>query len=105
MIWNLWSTILVVDQIHDDVVVVEWDNETFSVMKKQWFPVSVQEGDLVEFKLEKTPLSNCQVGAVDDRSPKSKWLSCDGLEPVYLAISPTWRGRMSVYWDLQIQTE
>ncbi len=105
MIWNIWSTTLIVDQVHEDVVVVEWDNEALSVIEKQWFPVHVQEGDFVELRLEKVPLSNCRLWAVEDRSPNSKWLSCDGLNPVYLPISPTWRGRMSVYWDLQIQTE
>ena len=103
MIWNIWSTSLVVDQVYEDVVVVEWENESLSVVERGWFPQSIQEGDLLELELERVPLSNCRLWPVHDRMA-SKWLDCDGIDQVYLPVAPAWRVRAPVYWDIHYST-
>ena len=100
MIWNLWMTTIVLDQIEDDVAVVEWENETLSIMDTIWLPTSVEEGDVLIIELERVPLSNCKLRPIPERSRSSGWLACDGIDPLYLPIKPDWRGRMAVYWNI-----
>lgn len=104
MIWSIWTTLLVVDQVYEDVVVVEWENESLSVVERIWFPQAIQEGDILELKFERIPLSNCRLWPVQDRG-SSKWLDCDGLEQVYLPVAPVWRGRATVYWNIHYPTD
>ena len=104
MIWMFWSSTIVVDQIHDDVAVVEWENETLSVIEKRWLPQSVKEGDVLLIELERVPLSNCRLWVVQERQT-DRWLQCDGLEPLYLPVAPDWKGRMPVYWNIQHEYE
>ncbi len=101
MIWKLWMTTIVVDQIDDDVAVVEWENETLSIVDTKWLPTSVEEGDVLIIEIERVPLSNCKLNPVSERSRSSLWMKCDGIAPLYLPISPDWRGRVSVYWDIR----
>lgn len=104
MIWSIWTTLLVVDQVYEDVVVVEWENESLSVVERIWFPQAIQEGDILELKFERIPLSNCRLWPVQDRG-SSKWLDCDSLEQVYLPVAPVWRGRATVYWNIHYPTD
>lgn len=101
MIWNLWMTTIVVDQIHDDVAVIEWENATLSIIDTIWLPTSVEEGDILTLELERVPLSNCKLHPIWERSGSAAWLACDGIDPMYLAIRPYWRGRISVYWNIK----
>ena len=100
MIWNLWMTTIVVDQLQEDVAVVEWENETLSIMDTIWLPTSVEEGDVLTIELERVPLSNCKLRPIPERPRSSGWLVCDGIAPLYFPIKPDWRGRMAVYWNI-----
>ena len=105
MIWSLWMTTIVVDQVHEDVAVVEWENETLSVVDVIWLPTSVEEGDTLTVELRWVPLSNCKLRPVPERGRSAGWLSCDGIDPLYLPLRPSWWGRVSVYWDIQYANE
>ena len=100
MMWNLWMTTIVVDQLHDDIAIVEWENESLSVVETLWLPTTVEEGDVLVFELHKVPLSNCKLRPIMERPTASMWLRCDGIEPMYMPIKPSWRGRVAVYWDI-----
>ena len=89
MIWNLWMTTIIVDQIQDDVAVIEWENEALSIIDTIWLPTSVEEGDVLIMELERVPLSNCKLRPVAERPSSAGWLSCDGLDPIYLPIKTT----------------
>ena len=101
MIWSLWITTIVVDQLYDDVAVVEWENETLSVVDTLWLPTSIEEGDTLNVELRWVPLSNCKLRPISERGSTAGWLSCDGIDPLYLPIKPPWWGRVSVFWDIQ----
>ena len=53
--WSLWMTTIVVDQVHEDVAVVEWENETLSVIDSLWLPTSIQEGDTLTIEITMGP--------------------------------------------------
>lgn len=105
MIWNFWMTTIVVDQIHDDVAVVEWENNTLSIIDTIWLPTTVEEGDMLRLVIDRVPLSNCKIGTSPERSRYSGWLMCDGIDPLYLPMKPDWRGRVSVYWSITYEQD
>lgn len=101
MIWNIWMTTITVDQVNDDIAVIEWENETISIMDTIWLPTSVEEGDVLTLELQRVPLSNCRLKPIQERLDSSTWLQCDGLDPMYIPMKSPWRGRLAVYWDIQ----
>ena len=78
MSWFIWSTTLTVDQIDNRVVFVEWENESLSVIPKEWLPNDVQEGDTVTLSLKPTVRSNCVLNVPFD---------CPGLLSCFMYVS------------------
>ena len=103
--WSLWMTTIVVDQVHEDVAVVEWENETLSVIDTIWLPTSIQEGDTLTVKLRWVPLSNCKLTSRHRKRTICRMVLCDGIDQLYLPLKPSWWDRVSVYWDIQYANE
>ena len=104
MMWSIWSTLVIVDQIEDDVVVLEWENQSLSIVDRRWLPTNLDEGDLVTFSLQRVPISNCQLKPVRERASTNKWLTCDAVNPLYLPLAPVWKNETAVYWDFALTT-
>ncbi len=99
MKWLIWNTVLIIDQIDNQVAFVEWENESLSVISLEWLPENIREGDLVILSLKPTLRSNCSLK--NTFHSESEWLYCEPHPPLLLTKVPPWDSNQAVIWNIE----